>query len=46
MISCSEDGSRVNALDESGEERLSYKAQYYESSGRTLPDYSEYEMVE
>lgn len=45
-LSCSEDGSRVNALDESGEERLSYKAQYYESSGRTLPDYSEYEMVE
>ena len=45
-ISCSEDGNRVNALDESGEERLSYKVQYYESSMGKLPDYSEYEIVE
>lgn len=45
-LSCSEDGSRINALDESGEERLSYKAQYYESSMGKLPDYSEYEIVE
>lgn len=45
-ISCSEDGNRVNALDESGEERLSYKVQYYESSMGKLPDYSEYEIIE
>ncbi len=45
-LSCSEDGSRINALDESGKERLSYKAQYYESSMSKLPDYSEYEIVE
>lgn len=45
-LSCSEDGNRVNALDESGEERLSYKVQYYESSMCKLPDYSEYEIVE
>ena len=45
-LSCSGDGNRVNALDESGEERLSYKVQYYESSMGKLPDYSEYEIVE
>lgn len=45
-ISCSEDGNRINALDESGKERLSYKAQYYESSMSKLPDYSDYEIVE
>ena len=45
-LSCSEDGNRINALDESGEERLSYKVQYYESSMGKLPDYSEYEIVE
>ena len=46
LLSCSEDGNRVNALDESGEERLSYKVQYYESSMGKLPNYSEYEIVE
>ena len=45
-LSCSEDGNRINALDESGEERLSYKVQYYESSMGKLPNYSEYEIVE
>ena len=45
-LSCSGDGNRVNALDESGEERLSYKVQYYESSMGKLPNYSEYEIVE
>ena len=45
-LSCSEDGNRVNALDESGEERLSYKVQYYESSMGKLPDYSDYEIVD
>lgn len=45
-ISCSEDGNCINALDESGKERISYKVQYYESSTRKLPDYSEYEIVE
>lgn len=45
-LSCSGDGGRVNALDESGEERLSYKVQYYESSMCKLPNYSEYEIVE
>ena len=44
-LSCSEDGNRINALDESGEERLSYKVQYYESSMSELPDYSDYEIV-
>lgn len=46
LLSCSGDGNRVNALDESGEERLSYKVQYYESSMGKLPNYSEYEIVE
>lgn len=46
LLSCSEDGNRVNALDESGEERLSYKVQYYESSMGKLPDYSDYEIVD
>lgn len=45
-LSCSGDGNRVNALDESGEERLSYKVQYYESSMGKLPNYSEYEIVD
>lgn len=45
-LSCSGDGNRVNALDENGEERLSYKVQYYESSMGKLPDYSDYEIVE
>lgn len=45
-LSCSGDGNCVNALDESGEERLSYKVQYYESSMGKLPNYSEYEIVE
>lgn len=45
-LSCSGDGNRVNALDESGKERLSYKVQYYESSMGKLPNYSEYEIVE
>ena len=45
-ISCSGDGNRINVLDESGEERLSYKVQYYESSMGKLPNYSEYEIVE
>lgn len=45
-LSSSGDGSRVYALDESGEERLSYKLEYYEASGITLPDYSDYEIVE
>lgn len=45
-LSCSGDGNRVNALDESGEERLSYKVQYYESFMDKLPDYSDYEIVE
>ena len=45
-ISCSGDGNRINVLDESGEERLSYKVQYYESSMGKLPNYSEYETVE
>ncbi len=45
-LSCYDDGSRVNALDESGKERLSYKVQYYESSSRELPDFSDYEIVE
>lgn len=46
LLSCSGDGNRVNALDESGEERLSYKVQYYESSMGKLPDYSDYEIVD
>ncbi len=46
LLSCSGDGNRVNALDESGEERLSYKVQYYESSMGKLPNYSEYEIVD
>ena len=46
LLSCSEDGNRVNALDESGEKRLSYKVQYYESSMGKLPNYSDYEIVE
>lgn len=45
-ISCSGDGNRINVLDESGEERLSYKVQYYESSMDKLPNYSKYETVE
>lgn len=45
-ISCSGDGNRINVLDESGEERLSYKVQYYESSMGKLPNYSKYEIVE
>lgn len=45
-LSCSGDGNRINVLDESGEERLSYKVQYYESSMGKLPNYSEYETVE
>lgn len=45
-LSCSGDGNRINVLDESGEERLSYKVQYYESSMGKLPNYSEYEIVE
>lgn len=45
-LSCSGDGNRVNALDESGEERLSYKVQYYESSMGKLPNYLKYEIVE
>lgn len=45
-LSCSGDGNRVNALDESGEERLSYKVQYYESSMDKLPNYSKYKIVE
>lgn len=45
-LSCSVDGNSVYALDESGEERLSYKVQYYESSMRELPDCSDYEVVE
>lgn len=45
-LSCSGDGNRVNALDESGEERLSYKVQYYESSMGKLPNYSDYEIVD
>ncbi len=45
-LSCSKDGNRINVLDESGEERLNYKVQYYESSMGKLPDYSEYEIVE
>lgn len=44
-VSCSEDGSRINALDESGKERLVYKVQYYESSNLKLPDYSDYEEI-
>lgn len=45
-LSCSGDGNRINVLDESGEERLSYKVQYYESSMGKLPNYSKYEIVE
>lgn len=45
-LSCSENGNRINALDESSKERLSYKVQYYESSMSKLPNYSEYEIVE
>ena len=45
-LSCYDDGSRVNALDGSGKERLSYTAKYYESSSLKLPDFSDYEIVE
>ena len=45
-LSCSGDGNRINVLDESGEVRLSYKVQYYESSMGKLPNYSKYEIVE
>ena len=45
-LSCSGDGNRVNALDESGEERLLYKVQYYKYSMDKLPNYSKYKIVE